>query len=588
MRKRLAETHGTIFELVRHFFACMFDSELFSTRGQWRGMAIGAVALALPAGMALLDSPYFYKGLDQIRDPDLLRAGAIADQLSWLILAFSLTGLLAVLSWQSLLPGRRDYLLFAGLPVTSRQIFIARFISMALFALGLVSALNLLPSVLTPHQFTANWDTGASLSVNAASRFIPACLGCLVVFFSIVSLQGLLLNLLPGRWFVRVSTLIQGLLIGAFFLSALSTWFVVDMGPQALKNLFSSRIAALPVWFGALSRVMSGDRDPVLAEFSRRAWAASLGAPVLAMLVYLLSYRRSKRLLLESPDLKMSRKRRWSLLRPLARSSEQEAILQFMAATIARSRTHRLVVLGYLGAAVAIMLNAILLLGGRFGGVVNRERILQFIVLYWPIGISIVMIAAIRHAFLIPAELRANWIFQATESHGRADWMTAVERFVMACVIAPVILVFAPVGCYVMGWRIGARMSILQLLIALAIFDLLFYSWQQLPFTCSYVPGKRPLVALLGIWLYVMGVVVPVLSILAAVLSQMMELFAAGATLLTGLWLWLRHRRREGWGESRLMYEDIPGAITNLGIKDVTYATHPSAAPRRPLGDSAH
>src|SRR5581483_8695252 len=98
MKHWLAETHGSTFELVRHFFTGMFDSELFTARGQWRNVAIGALALALPAAFVTLDSPYFYKGLDRIHDPALLRAGAMADELAWLTLAFSITGLIALLS----------------------------------------------------------------------------------------------------------------------------------------------------------------------------------------------------------------------------------------------------------------------------------------------------------------------------------------------------------------------------------------------------------------------------------------------------------------------------------------------------------
>jgi len=33
--KWIEKTHGTKFELIRHFLATMFDSEMFSERGQW-------------------------------------------------------------------------------------------------------------------------------------------------------------------------------------------------------------------------------------------------------------------------------------------------------------------------------------------------------------------------------------------------------------------------------------------------------------------------------------------------------------------------------------------------------------------------
>jgi len=41
---------------------------------------------------------------------------------------------MALLEWQSLFPSGRDYLALASLPVRSRQVFIARFVSVLLFS----------------------------------------------------------------------------------------------------------------------------------------------------------------------------------------------------------------------------------------------------------------------------------------------------------------------------------------------------------------------------------------------------------------------------------------------------------------------
>ena len=49
-------------------------------------------------------------------------------------------------------------------------------------------------------------------------------------------------------------------------------------------------------------------------------------------------------------------------------------------------------------------------------------------------------------------------------------------------------------------WSVGLRMMTLQALVALSIFELLFNGWQQLPFACSYSPGKRPMASI--VWRY--------------------------------------------------------------------------------------
>ncbi len=123
------QTHGTKVELLRHFLVRMFDSEMFSTRGQGMTVAVSALALAIPAGMLLLDPPYAHRAIGS--SPAVLRAVAIADQLAMLTLIGAITGVLALLAWQSLFPSRRDLLALAGLPVRPRQIFEARFAAVA-------------------------------------------------------------------------------------------------------------------------------------------------------------------------------------------------------------------------------------------------------------------------------------------------------------------------------------------------------------------------------------------------------------------------------------------------------------------------
>ena len=110
----------------------------------------------------------------------------------------------------------------------------------------------------------------------------------------------------------------------------------------------------------------------------------------------------------------------------------------------------------------------------------------------------------------------------------------------------------------------------LQALASLAIFEMLFYSWQQLPFACSYAPGKRPLASIVGRYLAAIFFLAPALSIIIATVSQMAALFAFFAAAFGALWLWVRRERRQGWGEAKLIYEDDPGALADLGLERLT------------------
>ena len=567
--KWLEETHGTNFELVRHFLARMFDSEMFTARGQWRTVAVSAFALAIPAGMLLLDPPYYHRAI--AKTPATLRAVAIADEVALLTLVMAITGVLALLAWQSLFPSRRDYLALAGMPVRGRQVFVARFVSVLLLATVITGTMSILPSVMAPHQFTADSGAGLPLSTRAAAGATTSGLGCFFVFFAVVAIQGLLINGLPARLFTRLSVYVQTALLALFFFAGLYSFFVVDWREEGVARLPGFAAWAPPVWFLGLHRWLTGDRDPFFEALAVKSLEAAACVLVVAGLTYLAAYRRYRTLLVETPDaIARPRAWRWSPLRLLARDPRREAILGFMVRTLARSRMHRLVLLAYAGAALAILVNSVLLAGAArvWSG---WPALLRFVVLYWPLGFTWIVLAGVRHAFSMPAELPANWLFQINESQGRREWMSAVERFIIGLVIAPIHLVTLLVAGPLLGWPLAFRLTTLQCLVALTGFEMRFYSWQQLPFACSYVPGKRSLAAVVGSWVIVLCFLLPLLSRIVAATSQLTEVFLIYLVFFAGAWLWARKQRREGWGEAKLIYEDRQDLVADLGIKEMSY-----------------
>jgi predicted permease len=554
---------------MRHFLATMFDSEMFSARGQWGTIAISAFALVIPAGMILLESPSGRKLAVSVASA---QAMAQTDRLSSLTLLMSITAILALLAWQSLFPSRRDYLALAALPVRSRQIFTARFACVLLMATAITIILIMPPAASAPHAIKLA-DGGNWLPVSTpAARTAATGLGCLFIFFALVGLQGLLINVLPARLAARWPGYIQASFLAAALLAGLYSWFIPEWRAPLVPGLLRTFAWSPPVWFLGLHEKMSGAHDPFLLALGARASRATVIAIGFAVLMYAVASARYRRLLLEGGEgLAPQRMRESRFLRVLARNPRQEAILQFMAAVLSRSRIHRLVLMGYAGAGLAILVNAVML-GGFRTGLDRLGPMLNFIVLFWPLGFSLVALAAVRHAFVMPAEWKANWLFRFTESQGRRDWMSAVERFVLVCVIAPIHLAALPVAMVLLGPGVALRMTALHALVSLAAFEFLFYSWQQLPFTCSYVPGKSSLILQLGAWLVVMTMVVPLLARIVAALAQMTPVFAGYSMVFVAVWLWARRRRRDGWGEAPLVYEDVVGAVPDLGIREMSYA----------------
>ncbi len=419
------ETHGPVYELTRHFLVRMFDSELFSTAGRWRSAAIGAFSMLLLTGVAAFYRDPLAVSRYRRLAPQTLRDAMLAGEAGRMMLFLAVSGLIAVLQWQALLPSRRDYLALASLPVRPRQVFAARFLAFMQFSLVAVASLNALPSLFAPPLAPAR-----SYWANVAARAAASSLACFFALFCMLALQGALLNLLPGRVYARVSAYAQGLSATVFFLAALESWHVADWASSS--GILYEYSWAPPMWFASLHRALLGDRDPLIGALALRALLAFTAVVALAIAAYFLSYWRYRSLLLEPAGAGASpAARHWNLLSLLVRDPRRAAILDFMDKTLSRSRAHRLVLLGYAGLAFGLLINSVLLALAAAHWQIDWDTLLRFMTLYWPLTATMILIPGMRHALSLPTELGANWIFRITESDGRAQWMSAVEIFVL-------------------------------------------------------------------------------------------------------------------------------------------------------------
>ena len=91
-------------------------------------VAIGLFAILVSLSIPMIQAYYHkYRMLQELDSPVPYRMAAIADHLFLITLAMTLTGLVTAMQWPSLFPGLRDYLVLAGLPVRTRDVFIAKF-----------------------------------------------------------------------------------------------------------------------------------------------------------------------------------------------------------------------------------------------------------------------------------------------------------------------------------------------------------------------------------------------------------------------------------------------------------------------------
>jgi predicted permease len=586
MKQWLAETHGVKFELFRHFLTRMFESDLAASRGRWQTIAISLFAAILPGGILFGDYAAKYRHLARLSSPVPFQSAAVADELSILTLLMALSGLVALLQWQSLFPGRRDYFAFAALPIRSRQIFFSRFAAVFCFLSGVVFT-TLFASMVIPAQMTGRWQKNPSAVMNMSAHTVAVCLACYFMFLAVMALQGVLLQVVPRKWFLRVSVYMQGVGMAICFLAALLSLTISDWTPITVARLPSFGSWLPPVWFVSLHETLLGDRSPFFVAMRTRGLLAFAIAASLTILTYLAAYGRYRRLMVEAPsEAGASRQTRLSLLRLVSPEPESQAVMEFMTTVLARSRTHRVVLMAYVGAGVGLVFNAVLL--SRLVTHLREHWLaaLQFLVLFVPIAFSVIVLAGFRHAAALPAELRANWIFRSTEAIGRSRWMLAVERFAMICILGPIYLLMTPIAFAVLGWQLALRMSVLQIFVSATIFEVLFANWQQLPFTCSYLPGKRPVMATVARILGALGVFVPLVCFAIGFASREWITFAPGAVVFAAIWWWTRARRLDGWGQLGLVYEDADPVVLELGISGAAYRPPTSEDPNEERRES--
>ncbi len=114
-------------------------------------------------------------------------------------------------------------------------------------------------------------------------------------------------------------------------------------------------------------------------------------------------------------------------LRAAGARLRQQAVIAFLAKTLAGSAHHRMILMGYGGFGLALFLS------GSIGmrELVDPDRLIAANFVYAHVILLVFLLMGVRHLFSIPVELKANWAFRITEGEGRREWLRAVDRFVL-------------------------------------------------------------------------------------------------------------------------------------------------------------
>ena len=468
--------------LYRVFWLRVVDLEALSPDSDSETL-LGHLA-ALLAGVSLLFTA-----------PTILIGGPMSEPDLWtfehLLFATTLTavGVLAVLSWDSSLPDRRDLLVLGPLPIRIHTIFAAKLSALGGVLGFSVIALSFSSGLIWPILFSASGSGVLGLARSFISYWAVTAVAAAFVFCSVFCLQAMAALLLPRQLFLRLSSLLQ---ISAF--TVLFGAYLLEPSLESISALTAPAnqryLDVLPsYWFLGLFQQLNGSMKPAFAPLASRACYALISALILAVVLLLLSWRLKLRRVVEEPDI-VGAATGWRRLK--SGDPIPEAIIQFSLRCLLRSRQHRLLYAFYLsvGFAIVILYTGLPRLH-RDSAAVFGENQAGFIVA--SLMMLCIAVVGLRIVVGIPLVLRANWIFRVTRIKAAGVYLKAARKAFVVLAIGPVWSTAAALMLFTAPpWRTAVHLASLAC-IGATLADVAIVSLRSVPFTCSYLPGKGKL-----------------------------------------------------------------------------------------------
>jgi hypothetical protein len=471
--------------LVRLFFQDFFRLSFLDDAGEesFRRVIIGLLGGFIAIGL-WLPRMYMAKYAAVAQgSPETYRAILVADQLVMIGLPMFIVAFAVALVCHSLFPDETDYRILMVLPVDRFAIFSAKVAALFFFAAIFIVTTNVAMGV----PFSA-LSGGAMAThhwpVRAVIQVVAGVAGSIFAVAAVVAVQGMVVVLTPRAWLRSVSVATQTALVCVLVLLLPAVLRLPSLAPQ-LHARSVALCFAPPVWFVGLQEVLLGNREPYFVRLAGLAALALSAVFAVAAACYVVVYRRFDRVILRNQskgDRGVGRSRpTW--LRRL--QPETQAVYGFTVTTLRRSGLHQLVFLGIAAAGLALVLNSV------FGAGLSNAR--RQAVLWSPFVLIFAAALGLRLSLLLPLNRRAAWVFRLTEDEERRVHQFPVVELVVIghAVVAPMVTLL-PFQLAVLGVRDTLLCVPITFVMGLLLVEIILTKWHRIAFTCSYLPGKRP------------------------------------------------------------------------------------------------
>lgn len=547
--------------LVHHFFGRFFDNELVTAAAEAHVTVTQILALLTVPGLFLAMYLFPQYTALEFKPADFRERALLVDRYLFVSLSMIVVGFATVIEWDALFPDRRDYSILLALPISGRDLFMAKLVSLFTF-LGLFSvAANLWSAFLFP-LVSLPRIAPAGLVLRAFSVHLGVLfLSSACMFFFFIALQGTLLNLLPLRLFRRVSPYVQFVSMAALVSSLLVFPNFATMLARLVKESHPGLLFYPPMWFIGLYHVWMGDSRPIFQDLAHIGLTALFWVTAISALSYAIGYRHHARKFLESAEsgagghwvrmrIAALLNRLW-LHHPLERAS-----FYFIWQTLSRSRRHKLYLAAYVGVGTAFVFQGLFALASRlesFGAGISPS------LLSIQLDLSFFLLSGLRYVFSVPAEPAANWVFRLSDSAERRYFLAGTRKMMMLSGILPVCAALLPVHVLLWGWNIALLHLVFGAMLSFILVEVLLVGFHKIPFTCYKHPGKSKITS---IGLLYFAAFLTYTSTMTAIEWQILRnpvrmwpFLGIAATILAGIVV-LRRKRVDD--DFYMVYDDVP------------------------------
>jgi hypothetical protein len=477
--------------LVRTFLARFFENEI--TQGLddlkafffWLLPFLGAPNFLYPIGQM-----FHWNLIARIRGPEALRLATQGEKTVYLGLAMVAAGVLSAITWNSLLPDRRDGLILGALPVRSRTVVRAKLGALALYV-GIVAVTTHLLASVTWGVFLASGNTFVFAVRGILVHFVVACGASLFVLLSVTAIQGAVLAVAGPRLFSRLSPVLQFALVAVVVTGFLA---LPTIGGSALDTLRGSGrnlqpwiLYTPPMWFLGLYESALGTSDPTLHLLAGRGALAAIAVIGTTLVVYPLAYQQMMTAAVQSGGAGAERVGSPVLTRTLVAVSGRDQIArgsaQFLISTLGRVERHRFVLAVALAISAAWALPTWMALPPS--GPSGPGRAL----LALPIAAMTFLLVAVRVGASLPSDLRAAWLFEVHDAK-RAVVRRVMERTMAAIGIAPIVAGFGAAFWYAWGPQVATAFAMYTGALGALVIEILLWRYNGMPCARPWNPDR--------------------------------------------------------------------------------------------------